>query len=131
MTIFGDGSQTRAFSHVEDVAPIIARSPMLKDARNEIFNVGADAPYTVLDLAETICASFGVPANLQHLPARKEVVHAFSDHSKIRRVFGKDAAVSLKDGIERMTFWVKQQGAQRPTRFEHIEVLRNLPPHWI
>ena len=47
MTIFGDGSQTRAFSYIDDVAPIIARSVDVPAAYNQVFNVGADQPYTV------------------------------------------------------------------------------------
>jgi UDP-glucose 4-epimerase len=34
MPVFGDGLQTRALSHVADVAPIIARSPLVQAARN-------------------------------------------------------------------------------------------------
>ena len=41
MTIFGDGDQRRAFSYIDDVAPLIARGPLLQDARNHVFNVGA------------------------------------------------------------------------------------------
>src|SRR6185437_14561446 len=47
MTIFGDGAQVRAFTHVQDVAPLIADSVGLCAARNQVFNVGADVPYTV------------------------------------------------------------------------------------
>ena len=85
MTVFGDGLQTRAFSHVDDVAPVIARSPLVPAAYNEVFNIGADTPYTILQLAEEIAAAFGKPADVKHLPARNEVVHAFSDHSQVRR----------------------------------------------
>ena len=45
-TIFGNGEQVRAFSYIDDVAPIIARGPLKLRARNEIFNVGADVPYS-------------------------------------------------------------------------------------
>src|SRR5262249_46273576 len=41
MTIFGDGTQRRAFSYVGDIAPIIAGSPWVPAARNEVFNIGA------------------------------------------------------------------------------------------
>ena len=54
MTLFGDGLQTRAFSHVDDVAPIIARSPLVERAHNETFNIGADQEYTILNLAHII-----------------------------------------------------------------------------
>ena len=40
MTIFGDGTQTRAFSYIADVAPVIARAPDVPAAYNEVFNVG-------------------------------------------------------------------------------------------
>src|SRR5438477_2528935 len=46
LTVFGDGTQTRAFSHVADVAPIIAKSIERSDAYNEIYNIGADKPYS-------------------------------------------------------------------------------------
>ncbi len=44
MTIFGDGTQTRAFSFVDDVAPIVAESVEIPAARNEVFNIGATSP---------------------------------------------------------------------------------------
>src|SRR5207245_4087652 len=47
MTIFGDGSQTRAFTHIDDVAPVMARSIDVPGAANEVFNVGAETPYSV------------------------------------------------------------------------------------
>src|SRR5205814_30390 len=81
--VFGDGRQTRAFSHIVDVAPIIARAPLVEASRNEVYNIGADQPYTILELAEEIAGAFGVDAVLEHLPARNEVVHAFSDHTKV------------------------------------------------
>ena len=88
MPVFGDGLQTRAFSHVADVAPVIARSALRRGRRNEVFNVGADTPYTILELVQAIGAAFETEPLIQHLPARNEVVHAFSDHSKLQRVFG-------------------------------------------
>ncbi|HEY7574670.1 MAG TPA: NAD-dependent epimerase/dehydratase family protein, partial [Thermoanaerobaculia bacterium] len=42
MTIFGGGEQTRAFSHIDDVAPQIARSVDVPEARGSVINIGAD-----------------------------------------------------------------------------------------
>ncbi len=130
MTVFGDGRQTRAFSHVDDVAPIIARAPFVAEAQNEVFNIGADQPYTVLELAEEVARALGRPLNLRHLEARNEVVHAFSDHGKIRRVFGEQPTVPLRVGIERMARWVLARGPQPPVVFENIEVRDKLPESW-
>src|SRR6266480_5061257 len=89
MTIFGDGHQQRAFTHIDDVAPIMAASVDYPEARNQVFNVGADAPYTVNELAEVVADAMGVSCNVVHLASRNEVKIAFSDHSKAERVFGE------------------------------------------
>jgi UDP-glucose 4-epimerase len=131
MPVFGDGLQTRAFSHVVDVAPLIARAPLVEASRNEVFNIGADTPYSIVELAEEIARAFDVPADVEHLPARNEVVHAFSDHSKIRDAFEPPEPLSLRAGIERMAAWVKEHGPREPVQFTGpIEVARNLPPSW-
>jgi UDP-glucose 4-epimerase len=131
MPIFGDGLQTRAFSHIDDVAPVIARSPLVDGTSNQTFNIGADQPHTVLDLANLVAGALGVPAEVEHLPARNEVVHAFSDHSKVRTVFDPPPAIPLDEGIHRMAEWVKERGAMEPVEFlADIEVDRNLPRSW-
>lgn len=129
-TVFGDGEQTRAFTHVSDVAPAIARSVDVPAARNQVFNIGADTPYTVNRLVEVVQSAMGRKTGGVHLESRKEVVHAFSDHAKVARVFGQAPGVSLEDGVARMAAWVKSVGPRQPTVFEGIEVERNLPPAW-
>jgi UDP-glucose 4-epimerase len=131
MTIFGDGEQTRAFSYVGDVAPVIARAIETPAALNQVFNVGADVPYSVNYLAKATAAAMGVPdAPVRHLQARKEVVHACATHDRVKEVFGVGAPVSLEDGLARMAAWAKTTGPRASTRFENIEVMKNLPPSW-
>ncbi len=130
LTVFGDGLQTRAFSYIDDVAPWIARSSEIPLARNEIFNIGADAEYSVKELAEATMAALGIRGELRHLPARQEVVHAYADHSKASRVFGMGARVSLHEGLGRMAGWAKGAGIRKSQRFENIEIDRGLPAIW-
>ncbi len=131
MPVFGDGLQTRAFSDIADVAPVIARSPFVEASANEVFNVGADEPCTVLDLARMIADAFAVEPRVVHRQARNEVVDAFSEHSKVQAVFDLSAPVPLREGIERMAQWVKEHGSREPVEFSgEIEVQRNLPPSW-
>jgi UDP-glucose 4-epimerase len=130
MTIFGDGSQTRAFSHVDDVAPTMARAPGVAAAYNQIFNIGADQPYSVLELAQQVAHAFGVRPDVKHLAARNEVVHAFSIHDKAARYFGASPSVTLEQGIGRMAHWVKQRGPSTPVTFGEIEIRKGLPPSW-
>ncbi len=130
MTVFGDGRQTRAFSHIDDVAPIIARSPTEPGAAGEIFNVGADQPYTVMQLAHVVAHAMGVEAEIEHLPARNEVEHAYASHEKVRACFGETTPVSLEVGIGRMAAWAKAKGPRRTPDFEAVEVWKNFPPGW-
>jgi UDP-glucose 4-epimerase len=130
MSVFGDGLQTRAFSHVDDVAPVIARGPLVPAAYNRVFNIGADTPYTILQLAEEVAAAFGKPKDVKHLPARNEVVHAFSDHTRVRETFAPPPPVDLRTGIRRMAAWVKGRGPATPVRFSDIEVRDKLPAGW-
>jgi len=130
MTIFGDGEQERAFTHIGDVAPIIASSVDNPAARNEIFNVGADVPFSVNRLAKIVAAAMGAECHVKHLEPRNEVKLAFSDHCKAERVFGKKQKVGLEEGVRCMAAWVKAHGARTSNIFNDIEILRNLPPSW-
>jgi UDP-glucose 4-epimerase len=130
MTIFGDGLQSRAFSYIDDVAPVIAKAPLFKAARNQVFNIGATQPCTVFDLAKQVASAMGAPCQCIHLDARKEVIHAYSDHSKVNRVFGPSSPVPLEDGLRQMAKWVQTCDFMRPQTFHNIEVRRNLPPSW-
>lgn len=130
MTIFGNGEQTRAFSYIDDVAPHIANSVHVPAAYNEVFNIGADRPYTVNYLAEVVAQAFDVTPTVRYLPARNEVVNAYSDHSKAQRVFGQDAAIPLEEGVAKMARWARQVGARQSSTFKEIELFRNMPPSW-
>ena len=131
LTVFGDGSQTRAFSYIGDVAPYIARSVDVKEAYNEIFNIGADKDFTVKELAETIMMAIGISGELRYLPARNEVLHAHSDHSKIRNVFKTSDPVSLYDGLKKMADWARNAGIRKSPKFENIEIEEKLPSVWL
>ena len=131
LTLFGDGLQTRAFSHIDDVAPIIARSIDMPETYNQVFNIGADTPYTVKELATIVCRAFGVPENLKFLDARNEVVHAYSDHAKVKKYFGSLINnISLEEGIQRMVADARAKGPRKGKKFENIEVEKNMPPAW-
>jgi UDP-glucose 4-epimerase len=130
MTIFGDGSQMRAFTHVNDVAPVIATSVDYLSARNQIFNVGADVPYMVGDLAKVVATAMSKECRIRHLDPRNEVKVAFSDHSKADAVFGRQGKTPLESGIRAMAEWVKKHGARESSVFETIEVMKNMPPSW-
>lgn len=130
MTIFGDGQQTRAFSYIGDVAPVIARAIDLPAAYNETFNIGADEATSVSELAHLVAAAMGVAPVITHLEPRLEAVHARADHSKIERTFGYRAGWRLPDGLRRMAAWAQAMGPRRPSIRQDVEITKNLPPSW-
>lgn len=130
MTIFGDGKQTRAFSYIGDVAPHIAKSVEVPKAQNEVFNIGADQPYSILDLVTTIADAMSVEPKIEFLPSRIEVVNAYSDHSKANKIFGIKKTTDMKNGVKKMVDWSLSVGPKNPKKFKNIEIEKNMPPSW-
>lgn len=130
LTIFGDGTQQRAFSYIGDIAPILAQSGFNPKAQNQIFNIGADTPYTVQELAQSIGEAFGTTPLINYLPARNEVRIAYSDHAKAKEILGYVAKTDLKTGINKMAAWAKNSGPKNTSTFQGIEIEKNLPPSW-
>lgn len=132
LSVFGDGEQTRAFSYITDVAPYIASCVNMPETYNQVFNIGADKEYTVNELATTVMEAMGIKGTLQHLPARNEVVHAYSDHSKAKKYFKirDDKFTSLSEGVTKMADWAKKVGERKSNTFDNIEITEKLPPSW-
>lgn len=130
-TIFGNGEQQRAFSYISDVAPIIAHSINNPDAHGEVFNVGADVPYTINHLAEVVTKAMNAPLQTKNLTARNEVVDAYSSHQKIQEYFGDFIYnIPLEDGVAEMAAWALHYGSREPSVFPAIEVHKNMPSAW-
>lgn len=132
LTIFGDGKQTRAFSYIGDIAPVISRSIETPEAYNQVFNIGADVPYEVNYLAEQVIIAMGAADKypINHLPPRNEVMHAYSAHDKSKNILGYKNSFSLDGGLKRMADWAKKTGAKKSKEFENIEISEKLPPSW-
>ena len=131
LTVFGDGQQTRAFSYIGDVAPAIARCIDEPAAMNQVFNIGADVPYTINQLALEVGRAMGVAPVIRYLPPRREVQDAYASHEKARRVLGARATVPLNEGLERMADWARRVGARMGKAFDPIEIRRGLPEVWL
>ena len=129
-TVFGDGLQTRGFTHWDDVASVMAHSIDNPRALNGVFNLGADRACTVRHLAELVQQAMGNPTGIKYLDARKEVVHALSDHARARDILDYRPTVELEEGLGRMATWVKKVGPRQSKGFVGIEIERELPMAW-
>jgi UDP-glucose 4-epimerase len=131
LTVFGDGSQTRAFSYIGDISPVLANCVTVPAAMGQVFNIGADKEYSVKFLAEETMKAMGIKGDIRFLEARNEVLHAHADHGKVKKVFGETKNTSLGEGLATMADWAKKAGVRKSQRFEAIEILEKLPPVWM
>jgi len=130
MTVFGDGSQTRAFTYVGDVAPLFVRAAREPGARNQTFNVGSGASHTVLEVALEVAAALGVEPRIERLAVRHEALHVEAEHAKQDRVFGPCDRTPLKEGIPRTAAWARDAWPLPRPRLPEIELDVALPPSW-
>jgi UDP-glucose 4-epimerase len=131
LNIFGDGTQRRAFTYVEDIIPSMAKAPEIADAHNEIFNVGNDEHYSLNDLSEIVKNAMNSDAQVRHIESRNEVKVAYCSHQKFNEVFGDSSETKLEDGIAIMAKWVQARGPMQSSSFSNIEIKDNLPPLWL
>lgn len=131
LTIFGDGTQTRAFSYIGDIVPSIVDAAFNPAAYNQVFNIGADMEYTVNELAQLTMHAMGMNGEVRHLAARNEALHAYADHAKVKKILGEHPLTSLGEGLNRMAAWAKSAGVRKSKKFGEIEILEKLPPVWL
>lgn len=130
LTIFGDGQQTRAFTYIDDVASYIAESYAFAKAKNKTLNIGSDTETTVSHLAQEVQKAMGATTEITYLEQRKEVVHAYADHSEFKEIFNPKASTHLEEGLAKTAVWVQQHGARESSTFDTIEIKKNLPKSW-
>lgn len=122
--IYGDGSMKRCFSYIDDVIEALYNC-MANDVSGKTFNIGADKPYTLNNLASAIGV---VP---QYLPKRvNEVQEAISDHTECKKYLGYNET-PLKEGIKRTWEWANEQGAQEPIKTGFEIMSDKIPKNWL
>jgi UDP-glucose 4-epimerase len=95
-----------------------------------VYNVGADQPFTLNELAAAVAGAMGVEPRVVYLAARHEVQDAHSTHERAAAAFGRGPAISLDEGLRKMAAWAKAHGARSGAPFKAIEVTQRLPPVW-
>ncbi|HCG91149.1 MAG TPA: nucleotide sugar epimerase [Dehalococcoidia bacterium] len=104
ITIFGDGTQTRDFTHVEDVARGTIAS--LKDVQYDIFNLGSNSPVSVNKVVELIEDILGIKAIKEFLPKNNaDVSSTNADVSKARKILNWKPQLSFYEGLKKTIDW--------------------------
>lgn len=110
-TIFGDGSATRDFVYVEDVADVLIAS-LLSEAKNELLNLGTGMGATILEVVKTSAEILGVEPNLKFEPERPgEIANFVADVRKLQDTIGLVPSTTLEDGLRETFDWLKENEA--------------------
>ncbi len=110
-TVFGDGKQTRDFSHVENVIDAnLAACTAPKEALGEACNIACGGRISLLKLIDTINKITGKEIKPQFDPARPgDVRDSQAAITKAKKLLGWKPRVDFREGIEKAVAWYRQQ----------------------
>jgi UDP-glucose 4-epimerase len=111
LQIFGDGTQTRTLTHVDDVADGVVTATASPAALHEDFNISASDELTVAEIARIVwevCGRDPRAFELEHLPTFPvDVVRRWPSVEKARTVLGWEAKIGVRDGIAQTADWLR------------------------
>jgi nucleoside-diphosphate-sugar epimerase len=110
VTVFGDGTQSRDFTYVDDIArgTIAALRPL----GYEVINLGSDRPMVLMDALKLIESLIDKKANIDYQPFHKADIHGtWADITVAREKLGWEPKISHEQGIENLVRWYMENRA--------------------
>lgn len=109
ITMYGDGSTSRDYTHVSDiVSGIISAINHHNNKGFEIYNLGNSSPLKLIDLIKAIEKNTGIKAVLNFIEEQKgDVPITYADISKAKKILGYNPVINIDDGIKEMIEWIK------------------------
>ncbi|MGH7128514.1 MAG: NAD-dependent epimerase/dehydratase family protein, partial [Planctomycetaceae bacterium] len=105
-TIFGDGTQSRDFTYVENVVEANLRAAEAPEVSGRVYNVACGEPLSVLELLQEICGLLDRPCDPIFAPPRPgDVNHSWADISAARRDLGYEVKVDFAEGLRHTVAW--------------------------
>lgn len=103
ITIYGDGSQTRTFTYVDDTVNVCYKIFKNKLLSNDVINVGNHELMSIKELAELVIKTANSSSKIIYLPPLKEgdMTRRQPDNSKMRDILNKEL-IGVEDGIKLM-----------------------------
>src|SRR5262245_12237469 len=116
ITVHGDGTQTRCFTHIDDMVEATSRAIERDEANGEIINVGSDQEISIRGLAELMHELSGVGGepNIELVPYEsfsrdyQDVLRRIPDLTKQGEILGFTPQITLEEGIRRLWAWYSQ-----------------------
>ncbi len=117
LTVYGDGSQSRVFCHVEDAVEGMMSVYFNDKALSNVFNIGGEGEVTIKGLAEMVIAETGSSSSIEMVPYEKayrkgfeDTMRRIPDTSKIRALTGWSPKNSLQQIIRDVASHMKDEG---------------------
>ena len=129
MTIFGDGTQTRAFSFIDDSIEPLWNSAVREEASKEIINLGGIDEVSIKD-ASTILREIIGDGNVTHLEPRHEVKHSIPTYQKSVDILGFEHKTSIREGLTKMWEWAKNQPMRDRFMWSDYELEKGIYSYW-
>jgi UDP-glucose 4-epimerase len=118
LEIYGDGSQTRCFCDVRNVAEALPRLLRTPDCVGRVFNVGSDRSISIKELASAVLAATGSASSTRFIPYDVAYASGFEDLrqrkpdlARIRQAIGFDPSIPLERTIKDVSSWLRAQGS--------------------
>lgn len=129
ITIFGDGSQKRAFSYIDDSLEPLWNAAIRPAASKQIINLGGIHEYTINEAADILAEVVG-GAQKVHLEKRHEVHFAVPTYQKSIDILGFKHKTDLKEGLVKMWDWAQQQPKRERFVWEKYELEKGIYSFW-
>ena len=129
MTIFGDGTQTRAFSFIDDSIEPLWNAAVRENASKEIINLGGIDEISIKDASEIVREVIG-EGNIVHLEGRHEVKHSIPTFQKSIDLLGFEHKTDLVEGLTQMWEWVKEQPMRERFVWPSYELDKGIYNFW-
>jgi UDP-glucose 4-epimerase len=118
LPIFGDGTQTRTLTHVDDIADGVVAAMAAPAGLHEDFNISASDEMTVAEIARVIwevCGRDPEAFALEHLPSFEvDVVRRWPSVDKAQRLLGWQSRIGVRDGVAQTVDWLRGALAAAP-----------------
>lgn len=104
--IYGDGSQSRDFTHIDNVVAANLLAATVPGVSGGVYNVGCGVGVNLIELLQMICERLNRPYAPEFAPPRAgDVLHSYADISAAECELGYRVQTSLKDGLAKTVDW--------------------------
>ena len=130
MTIFGDGSQTRAFSYIDDSLEPLWKASQDERASKQIINLGGVEEYSINDACEILRNVLPTKGEVVYKEARHEVKNSIPTFQKSIDLLDFKHETSLSDGLKQMWLWAEKQPKRDRFVWEQYELDKGIYSFW-